>query len=212
MNSASETAYFKIRHLIVSGQMRPGEPVIADDLARTFGLSRTPVREALLRLQAEMYVSRLDNKRTIVRPWSRDDIEDFIELRVRFSAYTAMRVAQRVTDEDLGEFRQIVDDERAALASDAEGDARQAPFDRFYTTLMRVARSERLQRITWQLLDPGPLMSMLTYNLDRYSDMLSDHRELVRAFEARDAAWAEAVMIGHVRKFYRLADLTADDA
>lgn len=208
MYSASETAYLKIRELIVNGGLRAGDQLVAEDLAKSFGLSRTPVREAILRLQAEMFVSRLDNKRTIVRPWSQDEIEDFVELRVRLAAYTATRAARRVTDAQVAELHAVVLEEGEALASN-ELALMAEVFEKFYSGILEIADSERLRRISWHLLNPGPLLSLMEHNVARYRDMQHDHREILRALEARDPLWAEAAMTTHVRKSYQLKDFTA---
>src|SRR5271170_1661737 len=100
-------AYLTIRDMIARGDLRAGAPVIAEDLAKACGISRTPVREAILRLQAEMFVVRLDNKRTIVRRWSSDEIEDFVELRVRMAGYSAARAAVRITTEQIAQLKNI---------------------------------------------------------------------------------------------------------
>jgi DNA-binding GntR family transcriptional regulator len=206
MASASETAYLKIRDLILTGGLRAGDQLVAEDLAKMFGLSRTPVREAILRLQAEMFVTRLDNKRTIVRPWSADEIEDFVELRIRLASYTAVRAAQRITDHELANLRRIYAESAAAVAAGYEYLEAAMIFEQFYASLLEIADSERLRRISWHLLHPGPLLQTLERNIEQHEEMLKDHRELILALEARDPKWAEAAMTAHVRKSYQVKD------
>ncbi|CAN5580033.1 GntR family transcriptional regulator [soil metagenome] len=206
MTSASETAYLKIRELILTGELRSGDQVVADDLAKMFGLSRTPLREAILRLQAEMFVTRLDNKRTVVRPWSADEIDDFVELRIRLASYTAVRAAQRITDQHLATLKKIYAESAASLTENYDYVRSSEIFDQFYVLILEIADSERLRRISWHLLHPGPLLQTFERNIQKHHDMLRDHRELILAMEARDPLWAEAAMIAHVRKSYQAKD------
>jgi DNA-binding GntR family transcriptional regulator len=203
MTSASETAYIKIRDLIAEGHLQSGDQIVAEDLAKVFGLSRTPVREAILRLQAEMFVERLDNKRTVVRPWSADEIEDFIELRTRLMGYTATRAALRVTDEHIIDLKKINAEAAAALSMGYNSMEISKVFGKFYHYLLEIADSERLRRLSWHLLNPGPLLHAMHYDVQKRMDMLGDHRELILALEARDPQWAEAAMNVHVRKSYQ---------
>jgi DNA-binding GntR family transcriptional regulator len=205
MTSASETAYLTIRELIVRGKLRAGELLVADDLAKLCGVSRTPVREAILRLQAEMFAARLDNKRTIVRPWSADEIEDFIELRVRLAGYTAARAARRITDQQLAKLKDINARMTGMLTSNYDTEQFSEIGGEFYDLLIDIAASERLQQISWHILNPGPLLRSLEhYSPQDDAELVKDHHDLILAVEARDPVWAEAAMTVHIRKTYRL--------
>lgn len=205
MSTAFEQAYTRIRDMIMSGELRAEDPLIPDDLARLCGVSRTPVREAIFRLEAEMFVTRLDNKRMIVRGWSIDDIEVFVELRMRVGGYIAARGATRISEAQLAELRDLNHRLEAALAgAPADHERAHAITSRFHEVLIAAAQSDRLTTISWQLANPAPLLRLIEQHAEqRLTDMLLAHRELVQAFEAGDAAWAEAAMVVLVRKTYR---------
>jgi DNA-binding GntR family transcriptional regulator len=205
MTSASETAYLTIRGLIARGDLRAGDLLIAEDLAKHCRISRTPVREAILRLQAEMFAVRLDNKRTVVRSWSADEIEDFIELRVRLAAYTAARAAVRITDDDVGKLKQLNSRLKRLLSQQCDTETFSDTAAEFYAMLDDIAASERLKQIRLRILNPSPLLRSLEhYSERRDAEQVSDHWELILALEARDPVWAEAAMTVHVRKSYRV--------
>jgi DNA-binding GntR family transcriptional regulator len=193
-----------IRDLIARGTLRTNAPLIAEDLAKLCGISRTPVREAILRLQAEMFAVRLDNKRTVVRSWSDDEIEVFVELRVRLAGYTAARAAVRVTDNELLQLKEINARMSQLLGGRYDAGHFQNIGSEFYDLLGRIADSERLAQLSSHVLNPGPLLSILQQHAGpNDADMVSDHRNVIASLEARDPLWAEAAMALHVRKTYR---------
>src|SRR5262245_1038429 len=78
---SAEQAYRQIRDAIVQGRYRPGQRLIEQRISEEFGLSRTPVREGLRRLEAEGLVITERNRGAVVRPVTPGDIDDLYELR-----------------------------------------------------------------------------------------------------------------------------------
>jgi len=72
MSKAADQAYSHIRSAILNGELAPGSPLREENLAEVTGVSRTPVREALRRLEVEQLVQRTDSKRCFVADWSLD--------------------------------------------------------------------------------------------------------------------------------------------
>ena len=105
MSRASERAYNNIRSMILSGELQPGSQIREEALAELCGVSRTPVRDSLRRLEAEMFIRRNDSQRSFVADWSLDDLEDAFQLRAMLEAHAAKRAASRVTREQLGLLR-----------------------------------------------------------------------------------------------------------
>ncbi len=96
MSRASDRAYDGIRGMIISGELAAGAPLGEEALAERCGVSRTPVREALRRLEGEMLVRRTESQRSFVADWSLDDIEDVFELRGILESRAARRAAERM--------------------------------------------------------------------------------------------------------------------
>ncbi len=204
MTTAFELAYLKIRDMITRGELGANDPLIPDDLARLCGVSRTPVREAILRLEAEMFVTRLDNKRTVVRSWSPDEIDVFVELRLRVGGLVAARAAMNIDGVSLGTLR-MLNKQLADLIEQGCGPLEVLETTgRFYEILIAATQSDRLSTISYQLVNPAPLIRHIERHAEqRMTDMLHAHCELVEAMEARDPRWAEAAMVAFVRKTYR---------
>jgi DNA-binding GntR family transcriptional regulator len=98
---AADRAYAEIRTLILSGDAQPGAQLKEEQLADICGVSRTPVRDALRRLEAELYVVRSGSQRAFVADWSHEDVDEMFALRGMLEAHAAARAATRFTREQL---------------------------------------------------------------------------------------------------------------
>src|SRR5215203_6092246 len=101
MARAAEAAYGIIREGILSGELARGQRLREEELALRAGVSRTPVREALRRLDAEGLVDFTPNRGARVTAWSERELEDVYEARALLESYGARLAATRVTAEEL---------------------------------------------------------------------------------------------------------------
>src|SRR3712207_4280762 len=97
MAGAVEKAYTAIRERIITGDYAPSARITEQEISDTAGVSRTPAREALRRLQAEGFVRVVPNQGAIVTDWTEADIEEIFELRAMLEPYGAYRAAARIT-------------------------------------------------------------------------------------------------------------------
>src|SRR5690606_12992411 len=86
---AVETAYRAVRHLILTGELRSGDKLLEGRLAEQIGVSRTPVREALNRLNAEGLVVQERYRRGVVASFSHDDAAEIFRLRALLEGHAA---------------------------------------------------------------------------------------------------------------------------
>ena len=105
MSRASDRAYAGIRSMILSGELPAGAPLGEEALAERCGVSRTPVRDALRRLEAELLVKRNETQRSFVADWSLGDVADAFELRAMLEGHAARRAAERMDDATLQRLR-----------------------------------------------------------------------------------------------------------
>src|SRR2546421_13031594 len=103
VQNASVAATELIRQAILDGRLEPGSRLKEEELARELGISRTPVREALLVLQAEGLVDAVPNRGAVVRSHDANDLEDLYQLRALLEGYAARRAAANVTEQDVVE-------------------------------------------------------------------------------------------------------------
>jgi DNA-binding GntR family transcriptional regulator len=101
----SDLAYTRVRGLILSGELAPGAVLPQASLARTIGISTTPLREALRRLKQEGLVELDAHRDARVRPLDAAEARDMLELRGSLDPLAACLAAQRRTEADLAEIR-----------------------------------------------------------------------------------------------------------
>jgi len=204
MSRASEQAYAKIRAHLLSGAVKAGEQLTEDQLAHITGVSRTPVREAVRRLESELLLVRSDTKRLFVADWSRDDIEEMFSLRQMLECHAAERAAKRLSREKIAALEALNHTLKAAVEQTPPDVASFLEANRaFHEAIIEAADSPRLGQLLAQLIEaPVVLRTARTYSQGDLRQSARDHDELLAAFAARDADWARAVMGSHLRRAF----------
>lgn len=204
MSKASDHAYRHIRGAILEGMLAPGEQLREEQLAESSGVSRTPVREALRRLEAEHFVRRTDSQRTFVTDWSIDDIEEAFALRGMLEGHAAARAAHRIATEDIEQLalhnRSI---RKAADLQQVNPGVFLEHNREFHAAILQAAGSDRLTALLGTIIEqPIVLRTARRYDRDQVLRSVAEHEELILAFRRRDAEWAEAVMKAHIRRAF----------
>ena len=109
-----EDAYRAIRDAIVDGTLAPGERLNDADLVEWLGVSRTPVREALLRLEAEQFATRVARRGLVVRPIPESEVLEVYAVRAALDGLAASLAAEQATPPDRARLRWISDQIREA--------------------------------------------------------------------------------------------------
>ena len=209
MSRASDNAYDKIRAHLLSGEVVPGEQLTEDQLAQITGVSRTPVREAVRRLESEMLLVRSESKRIFVADWSRDDIDEMFTLRQMLEGHAAERAALRLTSDQIDRLETINSELHEAVEQNPPDVARFLDANRiFHEIITESAQSPRLGQVLAMLVEqPVVLRTARSYSIEDLKRSARDHDELIAAFRAGDPDWARAVMGSHLRRaFHTFAD------
>jgi DNA-binding GntR family transcriptional regulator len=191
-----------LRAAVVAGQMRPGVVYSVPTLAEQFGVSATPVREAMLDLAKEGLVESVRNKGFRVTELADADLDDITELRALIEVPTVAMLAPVIEPADIEALRPLAQE---IVDSAEDGDLiRYLDADRrFHLRLLALAGNPRLVDVVRELRAQTRL-----YGLDqlveqgRLTASAAEHHELLDALAEGDAARTEAVMrrhIGHVR-------------
>jgi DNA-binding GntR family transcriptional regulator len=187
--------YQRLRQEIVRGELRPRESLSEVEIAERLAVSRTPVRESLHRLASEGLITS-HRRRWVVYEHSKDEIREIYEVRAALEGYSARLASQRATEAELAELAEL----RALVEKDeVEPDPRVDLNERLHdsvlrlahnATLLRQARTSRryfFNRTVARLYTPADL---------EHSGR--QHRDLLDAIVAREAARAEAVAREHI--------------
>jgi DNA-binding GntR family transcriptional regulator len=187
--------YEMIKQAILSGELDAGQPLIEATLASWCGVSRTPVREALRRLQQDGLVER-SNHGLAVRARSPEEILDLYDTRVVLEATAARVAAERRTDHDIRQLRWMleIDAEMPETDSGALASANQ----RFHRAVWRASHNESLidllERLNLHLARyPGTTLA----SPGRWDTARQQHAKLLDAIESRDGDVAHEIARTH---------------
>ncbi len=204
MSRASEIAYQKIRSLLIHGWIQPGIQLTEEKLSKISGVSRTPVREAVKRLENEMLLVRIAYKRLTVADWTDKELTEMFTLRTMIEIYTAGRAAARIDKVTLDKLREINDELKHAVNKPVPDISSFLQANRrFHDVILECARSPFLSNILPALVEQ-PVVRRTAHQNSRsqLNRSTSDHDELIVAFAAHDENWAKAIMTRHIRRVF----------
>ena len=199
----SDQVYEVLREAIVNGDLLPNARLVERELAQRLRISRTPVREAISRLDQEGYVTPLPTRGVVVQSLSPEDIEEIFDLRVVLEGYAVRAAARRISAAEIAELEAICAESSACVVLDRPHQAKDFVImdTRFHDLLERAARSGRLRRMAASLR-PQVLIYRVATLHDQFQRerSLQQHREIVAALAAGDGERAELVMRRHLEE------------
>jgi DNA-binding GntR family transcriptional regulator len=210
----SDLAYTRVRTLILSGELAPGSVLPQSALARTIGISTTPLREALRRLKQEGLVELDAHKDARVRPLDATEARDLLELRRNLDPLAASLAAQRRTEADLAEVRAALDGLEAL--STRPSLPQLESHHRFHAAIHRASHNALLVDILdglWVKTDRYRRHGLEAGRSDEERDArAAEHRALFEAVRDGQADTAAELMRRHVETSLgaRSADQLAD--
>lgn len=203
--SNTERAYRELRRRIIENEMPAGHQALEQELADALGMSRTPVREAMIRLANEGLAEIRPRHGMRVLPISAEDMAEIYEVLTALESTAAAAVARRgLSEAELAVLTQAVADMDAALAADdlrrwAEAD------ERFHKQLVAASGNARLQSIVQMYWDQAHRVRLLTLQLrPRPVRSNEDHAAVVDAIIAGDAERAREIHREHRLKSGRM--------
>jgi len=196
-----ERVYEYIKTAILSGHLNPGEKLTEEHLAKTLGVSRTPVREALHKLESEGLIKIRKKRGFIVSRDSKEEVEELFELRSILEGYTLRVISESISEETLRQLEGFIQNAEEALRRKRIEEVFKWN-TRFHDALHElVANKTRLYRL---------IVNMRKYVLRHRKDTLrypdggrrsvEGHRKIVMALQLRDPDLCERVMREHIRE------------
>lgn len=202
--SLATTAYRAIRDLLITVQIRPGAPIEEDALARRLGMGRTPVREALKRLETEQLVVIYPRRGVFATDVRRSDLGLLTEVRASLEGEAAFHAARRISRHqraELGEIREAAAacEPTAADEIDADGRLHRAVYEAAHNPYLETTLAQYHAHIlrVWHL------------HLDRLPEVTSHLAEMVGVVDAvlaGDGHAARTRAVDHVQSFQRAVD------
>lgn len=199
VRNAGDAAAERIRLAIVDGRLKPGERLKEADVARAFGVSRTPVREALRLLQLEGLIVATPNRGAAVCSYTAAELRDVYELRALLEGHAARRAAESVTAATLAELDASCSRFRALRERDAPIPELVHENVRFHALILEAAGSPKLAGTTRAVMEmPLVYRTYSWYSPEQRLRAERQHERLVGALEAGDGDRSEAIMKQHI--------------
>jgi DNA-binding GntR family transcriptional regulator len=197
-------AYDTLRDEILSLALPPGQPLDETTLAERFGMSRSPVREALIRLAGDELVVMLSNRSTIVAPIDIPSFPRYVEALDIAQRMNTRLAAEMRTDADLKEIARRQKEFEAAVKAGRHL-AMSGTNKDFHMAIARAGRNTYLAAFYERLLDQGRRLLHLHFDyIERTHDgylLTDEHAEMLEAIRDRDVGRADALAHAHTRQF-----------
>ncbi|MEW6044965.1 MAG: GntR family transcriptional regulator [Bacillota bacterium] len=193
-----ELVFEALREAIISGALKPGERLMEVQLADELGVSRTPVREAIRKLEHDGFVVMIPRKGAYVADISLKDVAEIFDVRRALEALAAQLAAERASDDDLERVERILLEYGECI--DTNDTARLIEVDtRFHESIYQMSGNARLKHMLSLLSEQ--VMRFRTMTLSHRPRMrraLEEHRRIVEAIASRDAERAARLAREHI--------------
>jgi DNA-binding GntR family transcriptional regulator len=190
-----EMVFESLREAIILGRLKPGERLMEIQLAEEMGVSRTPVREAIRKLELEGFVVMVPRKGAYVAGVSVKDIADVFEVRSALEGLAAGLAAERITEEEMEELEMAIlhisgeEDLLTVIKGDSE----------FHEIIYKASRNHRLTQIITHLSEQISRFRMTSLSVPgRIKIAVGEHKKIIEAISDRNVDLAYKLASEHM--------------
>jgi DNA-binding GntR family transcriptional regulator len=199
-----EVVFEYLRNAILAGELKPGERLMEVTIADQLGVSRTPVREAIRKLEKESFVIMIPRKGAYVADLTKKDIMEVLEIRKELEGFAAYLAAERMTLAEKEALGRVVEhfneslinmDKKSMIESDNE----------FHSFIFESTKNQRLINIIYDLHDQFQRFRLIYFNeFNNYKEIQASHNRIFDAIIKQDALTARQEAENHVESIRAL--------
>lgn len=198
-----EIVYEELKRQLLVGEISPGTRMMEIELAEDMGVSRTPVREAIRKLEKEGLVTMEARRGAYASEVSVEDMLDVLEVRQDLEAMAASLAAQRITEEEKELLSRATENYREAVESEKTEDIIRCD-EQFHQMIVNCSRNKTLIKLFSQVQELALRFRYLYYDdFSRYENMPVDHKRIEEAIMSGNTENAKAYANDHVLKLKR---------
>ena len=202
--------YARIRNEILACVLQPGSRIYENDLAKRYQVSKSPVRDALLRLQEKDLIEVLPRKGYRVRPISRSDARELYEMRLLLERASAEYAAEHATAEELA----LLD--RFRTADEGMNLLSWVKYNRdFHRSIAGIAHNSRLVRATQEVIDQFDRLTFVSVSSAEFDitkgKFAGEHGDIIDAVQARNKRRAGSLVSKHIKNSKKRLMTAFDD-
>lgn len=195
--SRAEFAYRRLLKAILNGTMKPGHRVREAEIAEQLNISRTPVREALRRLETEGLLTTAAGRGLVVASLDYQAVMELYQMREVLEGTAARLAARYASEAEIVALQEILNNESVLSA---EPDVQAEQNRRFHNAIYHAAHNRYLLKSLNSFRDSMALLGPTTFSVSgRSKTALDEHWEILNAIESHDAARAEECARQHIR-------------
>lgn len=194
-----EVVFQTLREAIITGSLKPGQRLMEVQMAESMGVSRTPVREAIRKLELEGLVMMIPRKGAYVTDVSIRDITDVLEIRAELEGLASSLAAERITQDELEhlelvlyQFNKAIEcgDVEKLIEKDVE----------FHNIIYNASRNQRLVAIVNSLREQVQRFRVMYFNeVQKSPKIVAEHQEILDAIAERNVDKAQSVARKHIQ-------------
>ena len=201
-----EVVFEYLRNAILAGELKPGERLMEVTIADQLGVSRTPVREAIRKLEKESFVIMIPRKGAYVADLTKKDILEVLEIRKELEGFAAYLAAERMSLSEKESLGRVVEkfneslinmDKKNMIESDNE----------FHSLIFEATKNQRLINIIYDLHDQFQRFRLIYFNeFNNYKEIQASHKRIFDAIIKQDGGEARVEAENHVESIRSLVN------
>ena len=193
-----DVVFNTLRQAILRGELKPGERLMEIQLANKLGVSRTPIREAIRKLELEGLVLMIPRKGAEVADITEKSLRDVLEVRKALEELAVQLTCDKITKEQIRELEQAAEQFKKTLKSNDITEIAEADV-RFHDIIYLATDNQKLILLLNNLIE-----QMYRYRIeylkraDKYSQLLAEHEEIIRHIEKKQKKEAAEIVCKHI--------------
>ncbi|MBD8067924.1 GntR family transcriptional regulator [Bacillus sp. PS06] len=212
----TEYVYEELKSNILSGIYKPGDKLTEISLANELEVSRTPVRDAVHRLEAEGLVSLTPHKGITVKKLTKKDVQDFHQIRIVLEGLAAKLAALNATDQELELFKEFLIGMEEVYDREKEHEQYKEIAKKnveFHQMICQIAKNDMLTKMLDSLSIPIAVAraSNWTNFKERKNQAMVEHREIAKAIISKDAELAQAITEKHIYNAWKATEKSIEE-
>lgn len=195
--TVSESVYLWIKNAIIQGDFKPGEHIAQESLTKKLGVSRTPVRDAMKRLEAEGLLITKPHCGAVVFTMSKEHLTEIYEIRILIEQYCAARTCLTASDQEIGSLEEIHLNMLGYPGSSKKFMQLDRQFHRLICSLSGCDNALEILEGLWNKCDS---FKSIYYSLEgRANDTLAEHTRIIQGLKNRDVTATKAAISDHLK-------------
>lgn len=199
----NQKAYRVLKRAIIRGELTPNSKLILSEIAKSLGISNTPIRESINKLSSEGFVKVIPNKGIIVKEINIDDMREILEIRAFLDGLIAKLTTKKISDKEIRDMMEIINKMEHCVKVDDRLTYNDLDI-KFHDFLLTIAGNNTLKKIYNNLIVHGHRFRLRTLKIpDRMEKSLKEHLEIALRIKERNPDEANRVSQEHIKSILR---------